>query len=117
MWLAVRARDDRAGTADFASARRAARRYRAQPPGFVLFPFALAGIGVIVLPPFGVHAGRARSGWCVMLAVFCADDAAVVHVQLRDARPLHAVASRRRRPRALGRLVAGAPGPAACRTS
>ncbi len=36
-----------------------------------------------------------------------ADDGAVVRVQLRDARPLHALPGRRRRPRAVGRLMAG----------
>ena len=45
--------------------------------------------------------------WAAMLAAFALTMAAVVHLQLRHPRPLHALARRRRRPRPVGRLVAG----------
>jgi hypothetical protein len=39
-------------------------------PAFVLFPLALAGMGLIVLPALRIRPRPGASRWCVMLAVF-----------------------------------------------
>ncbi len=70
MWAVLRAyRGDRRSA--FASAGFLLGVTALSRPAFVLFAPALAGIGFIVLPAFRVHPRPARSGWWVMLAVFC----------------------------------------------
>jgi 4-amino-4-deoxy-L-arabinose transferase-like glycosyltransferase len=70
MWGAVRAyRQDRA--APFAWLGFLLGVTTLSRPVFILFPLALAGIGLIVLPALRVRPRPGVSRWCVMLAVFC----------------------------------------------
>ena len=108
MWMAV-PRVRVAAPASFAALRRRCSALTTlSRPVFVLFPIALAGVGLVVFPLAGVkrRATALRSGSscsprsrAAMLPWFT--------YNYVDARPLHAVARRRRRPRPLGRIVAG----------
>ncbi|PYQ78692.1 MAG: hypothetical protein DMG01_10970 [Acidobacteria bacterium] len=89
------------------AARVPARRDHAEPAGLRPVPVrprsgrrhrssAAAGRRAAARDALGAHARRVRH-----------HDASLVHVQLRDSRPLHAVSGRRHRARSVGRLVAG----------
>ncbi len=116
MWLAVSALADR-GLGRFAWLGVLLALTTLSRPVFVLFPFALAAVGLVVFPLLRVRARpRARAVERDARGLRT-DDGAVVRVQLRDARPLHALPGRRRRPRTVGRIMAGHVVRPHCRTS
>ena len=67
LWLTIRALDDGRAT-DFALLGVTLGLTALSRPAFVLFPFALAAVGLIVAPRIGRHAPARH--WATMLAVF-----------------------------------------------
>ena len=71
MWLAVSALPDR-GLARFAWLGCLIALATLSRPVFVLFPFALAAVGLVLFPVFGVRRRPRPAQWIVMVAVFAA---------------------------------------------
>ncbi len=69
MWLAIRGLDDR-GVGCFALLGVITALIALSRPAFVLFPIALAGVGLVVLPLVRAHARPAVRQWATMLAAF-----------------------------------------------
>jgi hypothetical protein len=69
MWFAIRALDDQR-LKDFALLGLLLALTSLTRPVFVLYPFALAGVGLVLFPAFGVRHRPAARHWAAMLGVF-----------------------------------------------
>ena len=106
MWLALSALGER-GLQRFAWLGLLLALTTLSRPVFVLFPFALAAVGFVLFPLFRVRVRPGVAQWGVMLATFALTMSPWFTYNYVTLGKIHAVPRRRRRPRTLGRLVAG----------